>query len=253
MATDPTPGPATKQHELRTEFHEHLSEIHEGIALLSAGVTELIPRVTDVLLNADLEGAEYVVLGDAEFDRRSRQIEEACFAQIALQQPVAIDLRQLVSAIKIVLDVERSADLCANIAKAARRIYQHDLDPRLRGLIQKMGAQAQLLFKECTEAYLHEDESRAAALHDIDALLDDLHRQFIHSIFESHSAGNTDLQVAVQLGLVARFYERIGDHAVNVGEHTRYIVSGWFPTHPYPESGNEVPDLPAPRSDPPEG
>jgi phosphate transport system protein len=73
---------------------------------------------------------------------------------IALQQPVASDLRQLVAAIKIIADVERSADLCANIAKAARRIYSHELDSHLRGLIQKMGNQAQLLFKETTEAYL---------------------------------------------------------------------------------------------------
>ncbi len=103
-----------------------------------------------------------------------------------------------------------------------------------------------MLFKESTEAYLHSDEMRAAALWDMDTYLDDLHRQFIQTIFESHSAGQVDLQVGVQLGLVARFYERIGDHAVNVGEHTRYIVSGWLPTHPYPESGNEVPAVGSP-------
>jgi phosphate transport system protein len=112
-----------------------------------------------------------------------------------------------------------------------------------------MGSQAQLLFKESTEAYLHSDEMRAAALWDMDTYLDDLHRQFIQTIFESHSASRIDLQVGVQLGLVARFYERIGDHAVNVGEHTRYIVSGWLPTNPYPESGNEVPAVVSPPGD----
>ena len=145
------------------------------------------------------------------------------------------------SAIKIIADVERSADLCVNICKAARRIYGHELDPHLRGVIQKMGAQAQVLFKEATEAYLNLDGTRAAALHDMDAYLDDLHRQFIQIIFESHAAGNIDLQVAVQLAVVARFYERIGDHAVNVGDRTRYIVSGWVPDTPYAESDNDPP------------
>ena len=128
------------------------------------------------------------------------------------------------SAIKIIADVERSADLCVNICKAARRIYGHQLDPHLRGVIQKMGNQAPALFKEATEAYLNLDGPRAAALHDMDSYLDDLHRQFIQIIFESHAAGNIDLQVAVQLAVVARFYERIGDHAVNIGDRTQYIV-----------------------------
>ena len=162
---------------------------------------------------------------------------------IALQAPVATDLRAVISAIKIIADVERSADLCVNICKAARRIYGHELDPHLRGVIQKMGDQAQVLFKEATEAYLNLDGVRAAALHDMDAYLDDLHRQFIQVIFESHATGNIDLQVAVQLAVVARFYERIGDHAVNVGDRTRYIVNGWLPERPYSESDNDPPDV----------
>jgi phosphate transport system protein len=226
---------------LRKEFHEHLDDVRVGIARLGAGVTELVPRVTEILLDGDLEGAEYVILGDDEYDARSLELEEQCFGLIALQAPVAVDLRALVSAIKIVADVERSADLCVNICKAARRIYSHELDANLRGIIHKCGSQASVLFKEATEAYLNSDGARAAALNDMDAYLDDLHRQFIQVIFESHAAGKIDLQVAVQLAVVARFYERIGDHAVNVGERTRYIVDGWIPEQPYAESGNEVP------------
>ena len=227
---------------LRSNFHIQLDEVRTGIARLGAGVTELVPRVTEILLDGDLEGAEMVILGDDVYDVKSLEIEEQCFSQIALQAPVAGDLRALVSAIKIIADVERSADLCVNICKAARRIYSHDLDPHLRGIIQKCGSQASLLFKEATEAYLNTDGARAAALHDMDAYLDDLHRQFIQVIFESHAAGNIDLQVAVQLAVVARFYERIGDHAVNMGDRTRYIVDGWIPDAPYAESHNDLPD-----------
>jgi phosphate transport system protein len=236
--------------QLRREFHEQLEEIQMGIARMSAGVTELVPRSTDVLLSMDLEAAEYIIMGDDDYDARALDLEEQCFKVIALQAPVAGDLRAVVSAIKIIADVERSADLCVNICKAARRIYGHNLDPHLRGVIQKMGLQAQVLFKEATEAYLNLDAVRAAALHDMDAYLDDLHRQFIQVIFESHAAGHIDLQVAVQLAVVARFYERIGDHAVNVGDRTRYIVNGWLPERPYAESDNAPPGVvPAPESD----
>lgn len=235
--------------DLRSEFHQQLEEIQSGIALMSAGVTELVPRATEILLTMDLEGAEYMILGDDEYDTRALELEERCFRVIALQAPVAIDLRSVISAIKIIADVERSADLCVNICKAARRIYGHDLDPHLRGVLQKIGDQAQVLFKEATEAYLNLDGVRAAALHDMDAYLDDLHRQLIQAIFESHAAGHIDLQVAVQLAVVARFYERIGDHAVNVGDRTRYIINGWLPDRPYAESDNEPPRV-VPVTDP---
>jgi phosphate transport system protein len=232
--------------ELRTSFRDQLDEVRHGIAALGAVVTELVPRSTEVLLDGDLEGAEYVILGDEQFDVRSRHIEAECFRLIALQAPVASDLRELVSGIKIIADVERSADLCVNICKAARRIYSHDLDANLRGVIQKMGTQAALLFKESTEAYLQSDAARAGALRDMDAYLDALQRQFVQIIFESHASGSIDLQVAVQLAVVARFYERIGDHAVNVSDHTMYIIDGHIDDHPYPESGNEVPKVARP-------
>ena len=75
------------------------------------------------------------------------------------------------------------------------------------------------------------DASRAAAIDDMDAFLDHLQRQFIQAIFESHAAGRIDLQVAIQLAVVARFYERLGDHAVNMGEKVRFQVTGWLPEH----------------------
>ena len=150
---------------------------------------------------------------------------------LALQAPVAGDLRQVVAALRIIAEVERSADLAVNICKAARRIYGHTLDPRLRGLIQKMGDQAHQLFEEATEAYLTGDATRAAALDDMDSYLDDLQRQYFQTIFESHFADRLELQVAIQLAVVARFYERIGDHAVNIGERERYLVTGRLPEH----------------------
>jgi phosphate transport system protein len=224
--------PEPEEHEdLRSGFHHELEQICGDIAKLSAGVTEAIPRATDILLTQDLEGAEYMIMSDDEIDARSVALEERCYSMLALQSPVASDLRRVVSALRIIAEIERSADLTVNICKAARRIYGHQLSPALRGLIHKMGGQAHQLFKEATEAYLTSDNTRAAALADMDGYLDDLQRQFVQTIFESHSTEKIDLPVAVQLAVVARFYERIGDHAVNIGERVRYVVTGWVPEH----------------------
>lgn len=215
--------------DLRQGFHRDLDEIRSQIGRLGALIVELIPRVTGILLEQDLEGAEYVLLGDDEIDARAIDIEERALRLLALQAPVAGDLRQIASALKISSEMERSADLCCNVCKAARRIYGHELDPKLRGILQKLSDQAAREYREALDAYMKLDAVHAAALDDIDNYLDDLHRQFLQQILESHSNGFIDLQVAVQLALVARFYERLGDHAVNLGQKVRYIVSGWLP------------------------
>lgn len=225
------PEPEPPPEDLRSGFHRDLDDVRESIAKLSAMVTEAVPRATQILLTQDLEGAEQMIQGDDEVDARALALEEHCYSILALQSPVARDLRAVVSALRIIAEIERSADLTVNLCKAARRIYGHELDPRLRGIIQKMGDQAHQLYKEATEAYLTSDDVRAAALDDMDSYLDDLQREFVAVIFDSHAADKIDLQVAVQLAIVARFYERIGDHAVNIGERVRYMVTGWVPEH----------------------
>ncbi len=217
--------------DLRTSFHSNLDTIRSEVARLGASVVELIPRATEILLEQDLEGAEYVLQGDVEIDVRALKTEERSLSMLALQAPVARDLREIASAFKLATEIERSADLCCNLCKAARRIYGHSLDPKIRGLIQRMSDQALRQYKEAVDAYIASDAVRAAALGDMDDYLDDLHRQFIAQIFESHSAETIDLSVAVQLAVVARFYERLGDHAVTIGHRVRYIANGWEPSH----------------------
>ena len=217
--------------ELRKSFHQEIEAIRDQVIRLGASVIEAIPRATAVLLSGDLEGADYLVQADDEIDARAVDIEEHCFQELALQAPVAGDLRQLVSIIKITGELERSADLAVNICKGARRIYGHDIDPVLRGLITKMSEQAQQLFISAMDAFELSDAPKAAAIDDMDSFLDGLHRQFIQEIFESHARGKMDVQVAVQLAIIGRFFERIGDHAVNVGERTQFILTGVVKEH----------------------
>ena len=217
--------------DLRQGFHAGLDGIRNDIARLGAYVVELIPRVTEILLQQDLEGAEYVLRGDADIDVRTHDVEERSLTMLALQAPVAGDLRQIAAALRLAPEIERSADLCCNIAKAARRLYGRELDPKLRGGIQRMSDQAHKEYREAVEAYLSVDAARAAAIGDMDELLDQIHREFIAQIFETHAGSAIDLQVAVQLALIGRFYERLGDHAVNISKRIVYIATGWVPEH----------------------
>ena len=217
--------------ELRRTFHQELEALRGEVLLLGASVIEAIPRATGVLLSGDLEGADYLVQADDEIDARSVDIEDRCFRALALQAPVARDLRELVAIIKISGELERSADLAVNICKAARRIYGHPIDPVLRGQISKMSEQAQQLYIAAMDAFETNDAPKAAAIDDMDSFLDGLHRQFVQEMFEIHSREQIELSVAVQLAVVARFYERIGDHAVNVSERTRFLLTGWKPEH----------------------
>jgi phosphate transport system protein len=223
--------------DLRPEFHHDIEELRNDVARLGATVVELIPRVTDILLQQDLEGAELVISGDDEIDARAIDIEERALTMLALQAPMAGDLRQIAAALKLAPEIERSADLCVNLCKATLRLHGHDLDPKLRGLIQRQCDQAAREYKEAVESYVALDAVRATALDDMDDQLDDLHVQFIHQIFESHAAGTIDLQISVQLAMAARFYERLGDHAVNLSERVLYISTGSMPEHAPIEHG----------------
>jgi phosphate transport system protein len=144
---------------------------------------------------------------------------------------MATDLRAIVTAVRMIAEIERSGDLVVNIAKASRRLFGVPLSARLRGLISQMGEEATRLFRLAIDAYVDCDEGMAAALDDLDDRLDGLQTEFVQEIFLWHNTGGIPVQAAVQLALIARYYERIGDHAVNIGERVRYMITGWLPEH----------------------
>jgi phosphate transport system protein len=177
----------------------------------------------------DLHAAQRVIDNDDVLDKKSLEIEEQCLRLLALQQPMASDLRSLMTAVKLNWELERSGDLVVNICKAVRRIYGDAFEPRLRGLIEHMSEHAFALMKRAVDAYATGDVALASALDGMDDALDTLHADYVHTIIEVHDAGKLKLQSAVQLALIGRYYERIGDHAVNIGERTQYLVTGWLP------------------------
>lgn len=222
--------------EIRTGFHAQLDEIRTMIIQLAAHVAEVIPRATHALIDNDLGLASEVVAGDDVLDELATEIEERCYRTIALQNPVASDMRAIVTAAKLTGEYERSGDLAVNICKGVRRCFGLALGPELRTLVNQMSDEAVRLTRLSVDAYAEANAGLAAALDDIDDRLDDLQEDFITAIFAAHGTGELTLQHTVQLALIARYYERIGDHAVNIGEMVYYMVTGHVAAADVPSS-----------------
>lgn len=216
--------------ESRTTFHQQLDEIKRDLLRAGARVTESIARGTEALLDHDLGAAQDLIDADDEIDALTLGIEERCFTVLARQQPMAVDMRALVTAIRLTSEIERSGDLMVNVAKAIRRIYGTPVPPALHVLLRGMATEAVRLYQLALDAYADGNADLAGALDDMDDRLDQLHKDYIQAILQVH-AQVQDVQVAVQLALVGRYYERIGDHAVNIGERVQYMVTGWLPEH----------------------
>lgn len=217
--------------EVRKGFHHDLDLVRDDIVRMAGMVTEGLARATEALLDGDLVVADELITNQDVVDALSIDIEERCYSLLALQQPMATDLRALVTATRLVSEIERSGGLVVNIMKANRRLWGTTIDPKLRGLITSLGREAGRIFRLSIDAYVDRNDALAAALDDMDDLIDDMHAEYIASIFEAHDRGGVALPSAVQLALVGRYYERIADHAVNVGERVRYMVTGWLPEH----------------------
>ena len=175
--------------------------------------------------------ADQISTQDDEIDLLSVEAEEKCIRMLALQQPVAVDLRTILTDLRMVSEIERSGDLVSNIAKGIGRIQGVELEPRLRGLIDRMCEQAVRLTTLAIDSYADRDAVLAGALGELDDRLDELHNDYIDTVFSSRFDRYITTQQAVQLAVIGRFYERIGDHAVNIGERVQYLVTGELPEH----------------------
>ncbi len=229
--TEDTVPPIEEPQEHRVRFHRELDELVSDIVRLGALACQTIPRGTDVLLGGELHEAQQLIDEDDVIDHLSVSIEERCYVIMVRQAPMAGELRRLVTITKMVAELERSADLMVNICKGARRMYGAPMSPKVRGVVAAMANEAQRLLSLSIDAFVDEDDALGRALDDIDDQLDQLNRDMVEAIFDAHADGQIDLQSAVQLALVARYYERIGDHAVNIGQRVTYMVTGWLPEH----------------------
>jgi len=215
--------------EIRQHYHGQLDDLRVGVVRLGLMATDAITAGTDAFLEADLAAADRVIHADLAMDELTHSLEDRCYTTLARQQPMASDLRMVVAVLRTIHEVERTGDLMVNVAKTTRRLYPVELPDPIRRIVEQMGRQAALQLRVAIEAFAESDCARAMALEDMDDTMDDLQRELFRTIFALGRADEAGLQQSVQVALVGRFYERMADHAVNIGERVTYMVTGEMP------------------------
>jgi phosphate transport system protein len=228
--------------ETRRSFDEQLHDMHGEVLKLAARSCEQIGAATQALLDADLGLVDQIYDAHQQLEHSVISIEQRVYQLFALQQPMASDLRSLIAILRILHEIELTDGLMRNVARATRRLYPRALPPRIRGIIERMGAQASVQMHLAVDAFSDSDAIVAAALPDMDDVMDDLQKEMFRAIFTGFS-GPVDesvLQMAVQLAFVGRDYERAADHAVMIGRWVAFMVTGTLPGDLNPTEIDEV-------------
>ena len=207
---------------MRKAFHEELDRITEELVEMTRlrWPSSAISRTTTALLDADVTLAESVIAADIELDTLREHLDETSIDLLARQQPVATDLRMVVTAMRMASDLERMGDLARHVAKVARLRFPNSAVPaEFRAVIVDLGRQAGAIIAA-------RDVDAARSIERDDDAMDDLHRRFFERIAASDWAHGTE--AAVDMTLISRYYERFADHAVSVAHRVIYLVTGTY-------------------------
>jgi phosphate transport system protein len=216
---------------VRDAFHEELAAITDSLVEMTNLVASAMARATTALLDADLQLAESVITADETVDLLYHEIEERTFDLMVRQQPVAGDLRLVVTSLRMVSDLERMGDLALHVAKVARRRYPASaVPPVLRSTMLEMGQVAQRIVTKAGSVIASRDVNTAIQLERDDDVMDALHRQLFTALLDEH--WEYGIEAAIDITLCGRYYERYADHAVSVAHRVIYLVTGEKPNMP---------------------
>jgi len=213
---------------IRSAFQDELDGVSQSLVDLTNMVSESIVKSSKALLSADLKLAEEVIATDAKIDDYQHDLDTRIIDIIARQQPVASDLRALITALRMSADLERMGDLSHHIAKVARLRHPNNAIPNdLVLAFTEMGYVAEKLATKVATVITTRDTDMALQVEKDDDEMDDLHRKVISGII-SNGPGIT-IESAIDLTLLGRYYERFADHAVAVARRVYFLVKGEFP------------------------
>ncbi|MBP1160576.1 phosphate transport system protein [Rhodococcus sp. PvR044] len=216
---------------MRVAYNEQMTELADMLGEMAGLAGAAMERATQSLLQADLSLAEQVISDHDQITELSVACEERAFALLALQAPVAGDLRSVVSGIQIVADIDRMGALALHVAKIARRRHpNHVLPEEVNGYFAEMGRIAVALGAGAREVLETRDPERAAKLREEDDAMDDLHRHLFSVLMDRE--WKHGVAAAVDVTLLGRFYERFADHAVEVARRVIFLVTGKMPVDP---------------------
>ena len=205
---------------LRRRFHRDLEAVDAQIRRMYELLQASLAEATVVLTSADAAGAREVVRRDGAIDELDHELEDSIVRILHLQSPVAGDLRYLVTVLRVAPELERSADLAEHIAARAAQGLGASLTPELVCHVRRMGDVAERMWAVAAEAWSQQTSAAVATLEHLDDEMDALHEELQGQL----QRGALPLVPAVEMALVGRFYERLGDHALHVTERLGYAV-----------------------------
>jgi phosphate transport system protein len=213
---------------MREAYHVELGQLAEELAVMCSMAADAMELATRALLETDLGLAEQVIGDDAKIDDARSACEEHAYALLALQAPVATDLRSVLATIHAAESLERMGDLALHVAKAARRRHPNPVLPeQVQPDFARMGRVAVDLARNAEQVILSKDIKRARSLEEADDEMDDLHRHLFSVIMDKDWPHG--VAAAVDVTLLGRFYERFADHAVSVAKRVVFVVTGRMP------------------------
>lgn len=214
---------------MRDAYHEQLDELAEGLADMCAAIGQAMGDATTALLECDLATAQQVISADTAVDEARSVTEERAYALLALQAPVATDLRTVVAAIHAAESLERMGDLARHVAKTARRRHPAPALPAsVRPQFARMGRLAGGQARAAEQVIRSRDVSLARQVEYADDAMDALHRDLFTVLMASNWPHG--VTAAVDVTQLSRFYERYADHAVSVARRTVFVVTGRMPS-----------------------
>jgi phosphate transport system protein len=218
-------------------FVEELRELKDRLLTMGGLAEERLRLAVRGLVERDDRTLADVIAGDSRIDSLQMEIDDRCFKLIALYQPVAVDLRTIVSSLKINGDLERVGDLAVNVGEAAHRYLLH---PPVKPLIDlpRMGELAMKMLRESLDAFVDRDVGLAQAVLSQDDWLDAFKGQVFRELLTYMLSNPTTIEPSVELILISRHLERVGDHATNIAEDVIFLVEARDVRHrnaPYPD------------------
>ena len=212
---------------MRDVFHEELERINLALVSLGGQIKQALDSATHALLTADLSLAEKVIADDDLVDNAQHQLDAQTIDLMARQQPVASDLRALVTSLRMSADLERMGDMAHHIAKLARMRYPATaVPPELLLTIQEMGRVASQIAEKATNIIKTRDTEAAKMLEKDDDEMDILHRKLFATLLDDKWAHG--IESAIDMTLIGRYYERFADHAVSISRRVYFLVTGQY-------------------------
>ena len=212
---------------IRSVFQDELDNVSQSLVDLTAMVSASMTKATTAILSCDLKLAEEVIATDVKIDDYQHETDSRIIDIIARQQPVASDLRALVTALRMGSDLERMGDLAHHVAKIARMRHPNAaVPPELVSIIQAMGVAAVAITEKTGVVIATRNTQMALEVEHDDDVMDDLHRKLIAVLIEP--TWKHGIETAIDLTLLGRYYERYADHAVSIARRVYFLVTGTY-------------------------